>query len=203
MVEMQDSGGRKRNRNYEDTHEALIEKAVELISEKGADSLSVSALARATRINRSTVYYHFQSRDALVGAVRVWSSEQIARGVAPGIGQEERITRILEFVVGRPQVMKMWIDDFISPGDIRDRYQEWDALVTGIGATFAEHRPDEDFDAEVFATILLSAALIGPRVFAMSVAPGEDMARVVERFMREQRRLLDAYGLLTPSRAEH
>lgn len=196
MAEMQDGGARRRNRNYDDTHKALIEKAVELISERGADSLSVSALARATRINRSTVYYHFQSRDALVGAVRVWSSEQIARGFSPGTPQNERVASILEFVVGRPQVMKLWIEDFISPGDIRDRYQQWDGLISGMTTAFAEFRPNEDFDAEVFATILLSAALIGPRVFAMSVAPGEPRARIVERFAREQRRLLDAYGLL-------
>ena len=52
-------------RNYEDTHQALIEKAVELVSCLGADALSVSALARALQLNRSTIYFHFESREAL------------------------------------------------------------------------------------------------------------------------------------------
>ena len=32
-------------------------------------------------INRTTVYYHFESRDALLEAVKHWSAEQLAKGV--------------------------------------------------------------------------------------------------------------------------
>ena len=47
----------------------MIETAVRLISETGPDALSIAALARAMGINRTTVYYHFEHREALIGAV--------------------------------------------------------------------------------------------------------------------------------------
>src|SRR5690625_6402983 len=30
------------------------------------------------------------------------------------------------FVLENPELIKLWIDDFIAPGDIRDRYPLWD-----------------------------------------------------------------------------
>ena len=51
-------------------HQMLIELAVGLIADRGIDALSLSALARAAGVNRTTIYYHFTDRDALVAAVR-------------------------------------------------------------------------------------------------------------------------------------
>ena len=187
---------RRRNRNYDDTHRVLIEKAVELISQRGAEALSVSALARESGINRSTVYYHFESREVLIEAVRRWSAEEIAAGFNPQVGQRERVSRITDFVVSNPEVTKLWIDDFLSPGDIRDRYPMWDGIVSGVARLFRDKAGMGDVDAEVFCTILLTGALIGPRVFRNSVEPDESPERIVERFSREQMRLVRAYGLL-------
>src|ERR1700752_2067815 len=66
----------KRNKGFEETHREMIETAVRLISEKGVEALSIAALARATGVNRTTVYYHFENREALIAAVKAWSSEQ-------------------------------------------------------------------------------------------------------------------------------
>ena len=65
---------RKRNRGYEETHQSLIETAVRMLSEKGVEALSVSALARETGINRTTVYYHFDSREAPVSIRHIMAS---------------------------------------------------------------------------------------------------------------------------------
>src|SRR5579863_5267173 len=138
MIKFDSSGPRRRNRNFEDTHRVLIEKAVELISESGADAVSVSALARATRINRSTVYYHFDSREALIAAVRNWSSEQLAKGVNPDASCRAGIDHIPSFVLRNPEIIKLWIDEYIAGGDIRQRYPQWDNLVAHIAKSFAE-----------------------------------------------------------------
>ena len=186
---------RRRNRNYEDTHRVLIEKAVELISESGTEALSISALARESGINRSTVYYHFESRETLIDAVRRWSSEQIAAGFNPQVGQSERVSSVTGFVLANPEVTKLWIEDFIAPGNIRDRYPMWNEMVAGVARLF-EDQGGEPVDAEVFCTILLTGALIGPRVFRNSVRPDESAEQVVARFTTEQLRLMRAYGLL-------
>jgi AcrR family transcriptional regulator len=180
----------RRNKGFEDTHQDMIETAVRLISEKGSDSLSIAAIARAVGINRTTVYYHFESREALLEAVRLWSSEQLAKGLSLAAPQQERMEFITRFVLENPGLIKLWIDDFISAGDIRTRYPCWDALVEGMAATFAVRRPDENVDAEVYCVILLTSAIVGPRVFKNSVDPSSDIDTVVERFRLEQQRLL-------------
>jgi AcrR family transcriptional regulator len=195
MVDTQAIGNKRRNRNYEDTHRVLIEKAVELISEQGADAVSVSALARATRINRSTVYYHFDSREALIAAVRKWSSDQLAKGINLDASRRAGIEHISSFVLNNPEIIKLWIDDYIAAGDIRQRYPQWDSLVAHISQAF-RLAPDQECDAEVYCVLMLTSAFIGPRVFKNSVRPQESVERIVERFAMEQQRMLRREGVL-------
>ncbi len=212
MTEPDGNLPKRRNRNYDDTHRVLIGKAVELISESGADAVSVSALARATRINRSTVYYHFDSREALIAAVRQWSSAELAKGVSLGMASAARIDHITSFVLRNPEIIKLWIDDFIATGDIRERFPQWDTLVARLGEAFAKAPADAaansapdgtlnaagdgECDVEVYCLLLLTGAFIAPRVFKNSVKPGESLERIIQRFTREQQRILRRDGVL-------
>lgn len=182
----------RRNKGFEETHQQLIEAAVGLIAEKGVDSLSVAAVARTVGINRTTVYYHFENRDALLAAVKRWSAEQLAKGLSLAAPQQERMDFITRFVLENPELIKLWIDDFISPGDIRDRYPFWDLLVEG----FRERKDGEQMDPEVYGIILLSAAIIGPRIYRHSVQPQEDTESIVARFRSEFQRILKHDALL-------
>jgi AcrR family transcriptional regulator len=186
----------RRYKAFDETHQILIEIAVRLIADRGVDALSLSALAREADVNRTTVYYHFKDRDALVDAVKLWSSEQIVRAFRPELPQPQRIDYITSFVIANPEIMKLWIEEFTSGGDIRASYPHWDALVSGIGRSFAENLPGEEVDAEVYCVLMLSAALVGPRVFRNRVRPEASDAEVIERFRKEQQRALRRDGLL-------
>jgi len=186
----------RRNKGFEDTHREMIDAAVRLISEKGVDSLSIAGISRAMGINRTTVYYHFESREALIEAVKHWSAEQLVKGLSVSVPQQARIDFITRFVLENPELIKLWIDDFISAGDIRTRYPFWDALVESMAATFAAQMPDEKVDAEVYCVMLLTSAIIGPRVFRNSVSPSSDIDTVVKRFRLEQQRMLKHDALL-------
>lgn len=186
----------RRNKGFEDTHQVMIETAVRLISAKGVDSLSISALARAMGINRTTVYYHFESREALIAAVKAWSAEQLARAFKPFAPTAERIDYITRFVLENPELIKLWIEDFISVGDIRDRYPQWDGLVAGIARDMAADDANEGVDAEVYTAMLLTSAIIGPRVFKNSIRPDADIETVVERFRSERMRVLKQSALV-------
>jgi AcrR family transcriptional regulator len=208
MTEPDGTFQKRRNRNYEDTHRVLISKAVELISESGAEAVSVSALARATRINRSTVYYHFDSREALIAAVRQWSSEELAKGVNPGAASNSRIDHITSFVLRNPEIIKLWIDDFIAVGNIRERFPQWDHLVASLREAFGTHAGHADgagrradgidtgeCDVEVYCLLMLTGAFIAPRVFKNSVRPDESIERIIQRFTAEQQRILQREGM--------
>lgn len=186
----------RRNKTYEATHQNLIEASVRLISEKGVETLSVAALARAVGMNRATVYYHFASREDLLEAVSAWSSEQLTRGFADAESQRERIDFVARFVLANPDLIKLWIEQFIAPGDIRDRYPKWDAFVAANRQNGPVSPDGDAVDIEVYCTILLAGAIIGPRVFQGSVRPDLSTDEVIERFRAEQQRMLLRDGLL-------
>jgi AcrR family transcriptional regulator len=182
----------RRNKGFEETHQEMIETAVRLISEKGVEALSVSALAREMGVNRTTVYYHFETREALIAAVKAWSSEQLARAFGPIGSQSERTDYITRFVLQNPELIKLWIEEVLQPGDMRDSYPQWDALVKGTQRSLEAAGGG---DAEVFCVILLTSAFIGPRVFRNRVRPDEPPEKVIERFRQEWQRILKSEGM--------
>lgn len=183
----------RRNRGFDDTHREMIATAVRLIAESGVEALSIAALARAMGINRTTVYYHFDTRESLIGAVKEWAAGELARGMDVGDNAHDRIGHISHFVLENPELIKLWIEDFVTGKDIRKSYSRWDELVSAMAARFTAS--GEEIDAEVYCVMLLSASIIGPRVFANSVNPGAKVADVVARFLQEEHRTLRRDGL--------
>jgi AcrR family transcriptional regulator len=179
---------RRRHRSYTDSHAEMIATAVRLISEHGIASLSIAALARAMGIDRTTIYYHFKNRDALLGEVKAWSSTQLTRAFSFDAPIEERIDYTTRYVLENPELMKLWIDDFISVGDMRNSFPLWDDMI----AQFSPQGLDGDdaIDAEIYFVNLLTSAIIGPRVFKNSVCPDADIETVMRRFRIERLRLI-------------
>ena len=62
-----------RRRSYTQTHSEMIEAAIRLISQEGVASLSIAAVARESGVDRTTIYYHFKDRDALVEEFKAWA----------------------------------------------------------------------------------------------------------------------------------
>lgn len=185
----------RRNRGYDATHDAIIAATVKLIAAIGAEGVSVSAVARHAGVDRKTMYYHFENRDALLASAKAWASGQLAEGLVADAPRVDRTAHISRFVLDNPQLIKLWIEDFVAPGDIRDRYPEWDRLVAGMTSNLDSEA--SGIDPEVYCTIMLTAAFIAPRVYRNSVRPDLSESEIVERFSREQMRTLanDARGL--------
>jgi AcrR family transcriptional regulator len=186
----------RRNKGFDETHQELIETAVRLISERGADALSITALAREMGINRTTVYYHFESREVLLHAVANWATAQLSRGMDHNLSRPERIANISRFVLENPELIKLWIEDFVSGPDIRDSYSCWDALVQGTQQRLEEENPGEEIDAEIYCVMLLSASIIAPRVYRNSINPNATNEEVIAKFVREHQRVLGRDGLM-------
>ena len=170
--------------NYEHTHGVLIEGALALMVELGADNISLSKLARRTGVNRATIYYHFRNHETLIAAVHGWCSDELAKGVDRIAAEGAEMEYVSGFVLDNPRMVQLWIDDFVSEGDIRERYPQWDSLVARTAQAFAQ--AGEECDAEVYCTLMLTGAFIAPHVFKNSVRPNESRASTVERFTAEQ-----------------
>ena len=189
----------RRNKGFDETHQELIETAVRLISERGVDALSIAALAREMGINRTTVYYHFDSREALLHAVSKWATEQLAEGMDATASRPDRIANISRFVLANPELIKLWIDEFISGGDIRDSYSRWDELVSGTQKTLDRNFPEDDIDAEVWCVMMLCSSIIGPRVYANRIKPQASVENTVAKFLQEHQRSLKRDGIIDPT----
>ena len=109
--------------------------------------------------------------------------------------QMDRAAGITRFVLDNPTLIKLWIDDFISTGDVRERYPRWDELVAGLKQSFLTTSPNEEIDAEVYAVMMLASAIIGPRIFQLSVAPKATAEEISRRFIAEHNRMLARDGL--------
>lgn len=171
---------KQRNRNYEDTHQLLIDKAGELIMESGADGVSVSALARVTGVNRSTIYYHFDTREALMSAAQQRLG-QLAGGDDGHVSRWMGVEHIAELFRNNPEVIASWIDESIASGDLRARYPKWDSLVAQLGNAYAELTVNEPCDAEVYCALVMTSAFAVPRSFANAAHPFDSMDRLLER----------------------
>jgi hypothetical protein len=64
---------------------------------------------------------------------------------------------ITRFLLENPVLMKLRIDDFISPGDIRTH-----ALVEGIAEILGAKMPKQNADVEVYCVLLLTGAILVP-----------------------------------------
>jgi AcrR family transcriptional regulator len=186
---------RRRNKAFDETHAALIETAVRLVSEKGMDGLSLSEVAREAGVNRTTIYYHFDSREALAEAVREWSSQQLAAAFTLIASSADRTRYIARFVIENPEVIDLWSEEFLAPGAIGARYPEWRGLVEGVGEQLRSNPDTADMDPEAYCTMMLTWAMLGPRVYRNSVRPDLTSEEAIERMTRTQVHMLRLHGI--------
>src|SRR6478752_3148037 len=70
------SAARTATPKYGEGREALLRGVVDVVSQKGLRGLTFRAVAEAAGVNNSLVAHHFGTRDALIEAALLWSSEQ-------------------------------------------------------------------------------------------------------------------------------
>jgi len=184
---------RERNNGFRQSHQQMLEIAVRLIADKGVEALSLVQLAKELNVNRTTIYYHFKNREQLVSEVKQWAAQQLTTGLDSTLSQEQRIDYITRFALENADLVKLWIDDLLAGADIREAYPAWDELVAGIRRSFSAGGAAQ-IDAEVFCLNLLVTAIVAPRVFKNSVAPGERNESIVARYRREHQRVLASDG---------
>lgn len=63
----------------EDTKQKIIEKALELFSERGYDSVSVGEIAQAVGIKAPSIYNHYPSKQAIFEAIVASTAERYQR----------------------------------------------------------------------------------------------------------------------------
>ena len=153
----------------EETRAAILDEAVAMASRIGLEGLSIGALAGETRMSKSGLFAHFESKQNLQFAVLQASVDRfIAQVVAPALTEPRGLPRVRALF----ENWLAWSNDperpggcfFIAaanelddrPGPLRDRlvgYQrDWlDALATAARIAVDENHLRPDLDTQQFA----------------------------------------------------
>lgn len=80
--------------------ERLIDAALEMIAERGYDAMSVGALAERAGVDKSAVYWHFGSKEKLLGAVLERVVKECVEGTRSGLTAERPGKLLDQLILG-------------------------------------------------------------------------------------------------------
>ena len=187
---------RERRSDFQHTRRRIVEAARRLMGERGPESLTVSAVAHAADINRTTAYQHFRTRDDLVRAV----SEELIAEVSTYLESHRPIVEHIDEVAGyfleHPELARLAIHWLLSETPIPREgmhlfLQETRRLVEGGGAR-------SDADPEMLGHLMMGVAVLWPLHARIEFEDAAARRAATTRLARELKRVL-LYGLLRPA----
>jgi AcrR family transcriptional regulator len=187
---------RERRSDFLHTRRRIVEAARRLMGERGPESLTVSAVAHAAQINRTTAYQHFRTRDDLVRAV----TEELLGEVGAYLERRrpiiEHIDEIAGYFLEHPELARLAIYWLLSEAPIpragMDLFmQETRGLVEGGGAR-------ADADPEMLGHLMMGVAVLWPLHARIEFEDVSARRAATARLARELKRVL-LYGLLNPA----
>jgi AcrR family transcriptional regulator len=186
---------RERRSDFLDTRRRIVEAARRLMAERGPESLTVSAVAHAAAINRTTAYQHFRTRDELVRAVTEELMAEVAAFLASQRPIVEHIDEVAAYFFEHPELARLalhWLltDSPIPRAGMQLFVQETRGLVEGGGAR-------GDADAEMLGHLMMSVAVLWPLSARIEFEDAEARRAATARLARELKRVL-LYGVLRP-----
>jgi AcrR family transcriptional regulator len=142
------------------TRQKLIAAASKLIVEKGINSVSVVAVAKAAEITRPGAYYHFKTRDALLEAVRNDTDHQLVRTVAGSKEDKYLYSQAAEFAAEDQDTIFLRIQRMLEQGTddviIRSRTR---GLTRAERESLVKPGVEPDIAAIITSTSLISSFL--------------------------------------------
>jgi AcrR family transcriptional regulator len=188
---------RTRRLDHQRTRRRILDAARRLMGEHGPESLTISAVARAAEINRTTAYQHFRTRDDLVEAVMGELSREVGERIGADHPLAQRIDDLVLYFVEHPEIARLSLHTLLSespfPREAWRPYFEEQRRLEAAGLT------QEGVDPEMLAQVLMAGAVLWPLNARIEYESPAAVRAATERFSRELKRLL-LYGVLRPER---
>jgi AcrR family transcriptional regulator len=186
---------RERRSDFQRTRRRIVEAARRLMGERGPEGLTVSEVAHAAGINRTTAYQHFRTRDELVHAV----TEELIADVGAYLATQRPIVEHIDAVAGyfleHPELARLALHWLLSESPMPREgmqlfLQETRSLVAGSGAR-------SDADPEMLGHLMMGVAVLWPLHARIEFEDAGARRAATARLARELKRVL-LYGLLLP-----
>lgn len=183
---------KKRIRDPQRTRERVLTAAVDIIAEKGADSLSMKEVVSRAEVSRSAAYQHFKDRNELLEQAKNWIKLRLHKGIKKFDKDATLFDRILyntKLVMQNPEVSRIMLVDSLVSGD----YFLTDPLCQDVASRINQSQQTgglrEDLDPEVSTCIHLGN--IASALLFLEQHRGEDIDLLAERYSREWCRYLE------------
>jgi AcrR family transcriptional regulator len=159
------AGSAKRDRyHHGDLRQALIETAIEMLGERGAEAFSMAEASRRLGVAASAPYRHFADRDALLAAVALRAAgllaEQLDRHAASGT-PAQRLAAAARAYVHFAGEQRPLFQALAGSGLSKDSHPEIAAAAQAIGTAFlspsAELADGETAPARLASAIVATA----------------------------------------------
>jgi AcrR family transcriptional regulator len=172
-----------------------VEAARRLIAERGPETLTVSAVARAAEINRTTAYQHFRTRDDLLHAVTAELTAEVAALLAEPGPIAERIDRIALYFVDHVEMARLALHQLLAESPFPR--ESWSTYVLEMQHLAETGGIQEGVDPDMLAQVLMAVAILWPLNARLDSENEADARAATQRFTRELKRLL-LYGVFRP-----
>jgi len=134
------------NKSYHhgDLRTALIEKGIEVITDKGVAALSLRKLAKACGVSEAAPYGHFANKNELMGAIESYASNKLAMALKESVketgvtteGLVELGCAFVMFFVHNPQYHKLIYDHLDIRAGGEHKYEPYDIIENFIQALY-------------------------------------------------------------------
>lgn len=186
---------RARRSDFQRNRERIVAAARQLMGERGPESLTVSAVAHAAGINRTTAYQHFRTRDELVRAVTEELIEEVRAYLAARRPIVGHIDEVAAYFLEHPELARLAIYWLLSETPIPRAgmelfQQETHRIIDDGGAR-------DDADGEMLGHLLMGVAVLWPLHARIEFEDAGARQAATARLAREFKRLV-LYGLLRP-----
>lgn len=135
--------------HHGDLRAALIDTAVELLAEQGAQGFTLAEASRRLGVAPSAPYRHFHDRDALLAAVAVHAAELLSRSladIAPDRSATDRLAAAVHVYVRFAWEHRPLFSALTGSGLDKTRHSEIDTAAQPIHAAFTT--PATELDPE-------------------------------------------------------
>ena len=188
---------RARRMDYQHTRRRILDAARRLMGERGPESLTVSAVARAAEINRTTAYQHFRTREELVQAVWAELVEEVGARLGAAQPLDARIDDLVAYFVEHPEIARLSLHHLL--GESPFPREAWRPYFDELRTITEGGQTQDGVDPEMLAHVLMAVALLWPLHARAEYESPAAVRAATERFARELKRLL-LYGVLRPER---
>jgi AcrR family transcriptional regulator len=187
---------RVRRSDFHRTRRKIVEAARALMAERSPETLTVSAVAHAAEINRTTAYQHFRTRDELVQAVMAELIAEVGALLGDHGPAADRIDQIALYFVDHPEIARLALyligSDSAFPREAFEPYLEEMRKHDASGAL------QPGVDLEMLPQVLMAVAILWPLYARVECEDASARHAATARFARELKRLL-LYGLFRPA----